>query len=896
MNAAYRLTNEKLKAECNRNNPFRRNFLMQLSFIIHHSSLIILLTGCYTSRTNDYLLYKNSIRGNQVVSSDELEGLIPQKPNRRILRTPITFPLWIYQAASKGYNRDSAINQLAAKTTEFERKSEMLGDEPKALKKLNRRFNRDARKLRREAEEGNWFMRNVGEKPVYFLPLDAKANAAKMQQYLRRTKGFLRAKVNYSVDTLIDGRVRLNYLINEDVPYILQSIAYDITDPAIKTLIDGQPIQSTLHIGDPYDRTLIENERTRIEELLRNNGYYEFSRNYIRIKTEGDTITTPLPGAVSSPIDLTVTILNPPRQSAHPVYQIGDVNVTIVPSPVQTETNQTITPTDTSVTNGITYFYSGRRYAPRLLDSKIRLRPNDLYSVSNYNLTQRQLFLLNQFKFVNINFIDTTARRLRTEIRAIPLEKYEITTEGGLFVLYQGQGYPGPFGNVSFRVRNLFGGLETFETNLRAGIEAQTGFSGLQTGSGSSATQNIVYLAKEIGLTTSLIFPQILFPGRIRFTFNDLNPKTQISLGYNYTNRPDFLRQTFRSTLSYNWQKLPKHLYSFFLADINLIRSSFEGGENPALRQQFEQLLQANQDLTGNRTLYNSFRPSFASNMSFAYTYNTNVLGQNRRANFFRVALESGGTTLNFLRDTTVRKLINSTGLQFFKYIRFSADYRHYVPLRARTTLAFRVNSGLLYNYGPNESAPYEKYFFVGGSNSLRAWRPRRLGPGSAYPRTGISNGQVSPVFLTDPRNPAQKLPQYDYTFEQPGDFLLEGSAELRGRLFHFGADFNGALFIDAGNVWTLRNDPTRTGETLSFQKLIPDIAVGTGFGLRVDFSFFLLRFDFGTKVWDPARRYYSESEKQMVDERFILPQFSFRKLSRGPNPLVVNFGIGYPF
>ena len=860
-------------------------------------ALSILLTGCYTSRTNDYLLYTNSVRGNRVVSSDELEALIPQKPNRRTLRTPITFPLWIYQAASRNYNRDSAINELAVKTIQFERQSELLADDPKTLKKLNRRFTRDARKLRRFAEEGNWMMRNFGEVPIYYYPRDAQANAIKMQVYLRQTKGFFLATVGYSVDTLIDGRVRVNYLVNENMPYVLRSVTHDIADSAIRELVNGQEANSFLRVGDRFDGGHIENERTRIEEFLRNNGYYEFSRDYIRFRSEQDTTAKLPPDSLSSPIDLTVRILNPPRQPAHPLYQIGNVTVTIAPSPVQTENNQTVAPTDTTVTNGITYFYSGRRYAPRLLDNKIRLRPNALYSLGNYNLTQRQLFLLNQFKFVNINFTDTTARRLRTEIRAIPLDKYEITTEGGLFVLYQGQGVPGPFANVTFRVRNLFGGLETFETNLRAGIEAQTGFSETDSSNSLNAGQNKFYSATEIGLTTALIFPQILFPGRIRFTFNDLNAKTQISLGYNYTNRPDFLRQTFRSTLSYNWQKSSRRQYSFFLADINLIRSSFEGGRNEALRQQFLRLLIRNLDLTGNRTLYNSFLPSFASNMSVAYTYNTNVFGQNRRADFFRVALESGGTTLNFLRDQTVRRLIESTGLQFFKYLRLSTDFRHYIPLRPRTTLALRVNSGLLFSYGPNQAAPYEKYFFAGGSNSLRAWRPRRLGPGSAFPRSGSDTDRLIPQFLTDPRDRTKKLPQFDYTFEQPGDFLLEGSAELRGRLFHFGADFNGALFIDAGNVWTLRpNDPNRDGEELTLRKLVPDIAVGTGFGLRVDFSFFLLRFDFGTKVWDPARRYLREADQKIVDERFILPQFSFRKLSRGPNPLVVNFGIGYPF
>jgi hypothetical protein len=323
------------------NRTAERNLLRHLLFITHHASLIILLAGCYTSRTNDYLLYANNVRGNRIISSDDLEALIPQKPNRRLLRTPITPSLWFYQAFSQGYNRDSAINQLAAKTTEFERQSQLLVNDTKALKKLNRQFARTARKLRRKAEEGNWWMRNLGEAPVYYFPRDAQANAAKMEQYLRKTKGFLRAKVDYSVDTLINGRVRVDYLVNEDVPYVLQSITYDIADPAIKTLLDGQQTQSKLHVGDPYDRTLIESERTRIEELLRNNGYYEFSRNYIRFPASGDTTLTPPPGTVSSPIDLTLRILNPPRQSAHPVYRIGDVKVTIAPTPIQAEASGT---------------------------------------------------------------------------------------------------------------------------------------------------------------------------------------------------------------------------------------------------------------------------------------------------------------------------------------------------------------------------------------------------------------------------------------------------------------------------------------------------------------------------------------------------------------------------
>ena len=208
-------------------------------------------------------------------------------------------------------------------------------------------------------------------------------------------------------------------------------------------------------------------------------------------------------------------------------------------------------------------------------------------------------------------------------------------------------------------------------------------------------------------------------------------------------------------------------------------------------------------------------------------------------------------------------------------------------PIRTRTTLAFRVNTGIAYGYGPGGGpVPYEKYFFAGGSNSVRAWLPRRLGPGSAFP------------YLADPNTPAiNDQQQFVYQFEQPGNVLLEGSAELRGRLFHLGADVNGAVFVDAGNVWTLNAIvPTAPARPFGLIRLFPQIAVGTGVGLRLDFSFFVIRFDGGVKVWDPARQYIDQADGKPVDDRFILPKFSFKQLWSGPNPLVINFGIGYPF
>ena len=876
------------------------------------------MSGCVTVPKDPtaprYLLYASNIRGSQVISGDELAGLIPQKPNRRIARTPLTPALWIYQGAARNYHPEAARRELLAKTTEFDTLSERLAANPAALRVANRRFERDARKLRRYLEEGGWWMRNLGEAPTYFYSRDVEANAKKMQTYLQQ-RGFFQARVGYSLDTLLENRVRANYLITEGIPYNLRRFTYDIADPRIDSLVRAKASQSLLKQNERFQEPNFNKERIRIEELLRNNGYYGFSRQYVRF--DPDSSVSQARDTLARLVDVWTVITNPIDQPAHPYFRVSDVRVTVTPdapsasaeSPVpgsqravrrgsragtvlpdsvvrpQRTRLEAAVPLDTVVQNGVRYLYSGRFFPTGLLDSKIRIRPGQLYSQTKQITTQRQLFLLNQFKFVNVAFTEldadstrpATVRRLQANITATPLTKYESAIESGLFLLYQGQNIPGPFGSVSLRGRNLFGGLETVEASLRGGIEYQTGFIGDQK----------FYRATEVGVNTSLSFPQILFPGKLRFRFNPDNPRTQIGIGYNYTIRPDYLRTTLRATMAYTWQPTPSQQFSVFLADVNLINTTFAGRP---LGAAFEAELER-QKKQGS-TLYLSFRRSFSSSLNFVYTYNNNVLNQNRRANFLRVAAESGGTTLNLFNTNQLDRFFNRLdtvrGLQYYKYIRLNADFRHYIPIRSRTTLAFRVNAGVVAGYGPGQAVPYERFFFVGGSNSLRAWPSRRLGPGGALPQSTTANSQ-EPVYST--RYPEQ----FAYNFEQPGGVLLEGSAELRGRLFHLGADINGAVFVDAGNVWALPGINARPRATLGSGPLLTQFAVGTGVGIRFDFSFFIIRFDGAVKVWDPSRRYLN-AEGQAVDERFFLPQFSFRQLFSGPNPLVVNFGIGYPF
>ncbi len=881
-----------------------RNSFVALLFL----GLLTWLSGCVSSdklQKNQYLLYSQTVRGNRTIQSYDLESLIPQRPNRRLLRLPLTPSLWVYQLGSRTYDKAAAQRELEAKRKEYDQ-FVAQPDSTRAYRKKLKRYNRQLGRLNRRVDEGNWVMRSLGEPPAYYYETDAQANAQKMQRFLYN-KGFLRGKVGYTADssTALGRRVRVTYNIAENTPFLLNQITYQIPDPRVDSIVRSTLDRfSILKKGDRYDADNVEAERIRIEDLLRNNGYYSFTRQYIPLPLDVldlDTARTDSADLTPHRLNMWVKIVNPPGQPRHPVYKIGEVEVRVLRAEDRASA-------DTVSHNGIRFYLGRQQYSMRLLDSRIFLRPDSLYRLKNYQDTQRQLFLLNQFSFANISFLDTTARRLRTRISLIPIDKYEITTEGGIFVLYQGQGYPGPFGNLSFRIHNIFGGLGTFETAARYGIEATTGF----------IPNSSIGISQEFGLNTSLIFPHILFPGKVRFKFNRLNPRTQISLGYNYTKRPEYGRQLLRAAMSYNWLKNTNHQYNFFIADINYLNATIyrDGNGQSAFLDYLDRQAAAGS------TIKNSFLNSFASNVGFVYTYNTNILGQNRRANFLRVSLESGGTTLNLFSPSQLQNIFRTTdtsGLQYYKYLRGNIDYRHYVPLRPKTTLAFRFNTGLVYGYGVNRTAPYEKLFFAGGSSSVRAWLPRRLGAGSAIPYTVPvldPKDRLIPDFKRDRRNPEQSTGQFRYDFEQPGDILLEASAELRTHLFRLGGDINGAFFVDAGNVWTLRDNENRVGENFQFRKpgngpynrsFLQQIAVGTGIGLRIDFSFFIIRFDGAIKVYDPARYFVYAPDRNgyilpgkqpddIIDERFILSKFRFDKMFRGVNPLVINFGIGYPF
>ena len=808
-----------------------------------------------------YLLSGQGFRGNKLITTPELVGLLPQKPNKTLFGIPkFTAPLWLYQWGEKSFDRQKLQTQWDSLDAQYQRLFLTLENAPKKLEKARKKYLKDADKYQKRIDEGNFWMR-LGEAPVYFSEAETKKNQEKIRQYLFN-HGLFKAKVSFNSDT-VAGKVRVFYNIEENQPYHYQKINLQTDrDPQIDSLLRSHNAKSLVVAGERYNQDKLEVEQVRIEQLLQNNGYYGFSRQYLKKvasksgRVDGgfvlDTSATRSPrdslqkvvlDSAQRPIDLLkIDILLPRYVQSHLKYSYERVTFVVEQS---ADTLLPKVKSDTIHYRGVDYYFAGKRYSHKILDSRIFLRPDSLFRINNRNKTSLLLSNLQQFLYVNIDN-DTLNGKIRSLIRVVPLPKYGITVESGLNVVQSST--PGPFLNLSFQVRNIFRGMESFEQSVRFALDAQPGLT----------SQSGLFPTTELGTNSSLIFPQILFPTPFRNRFNTYNPRTQVSVGFNYVQRPEYTRTNLRAGLTYIWQKSQYESYNFSILDFNYLRNQKIDSVNFLVELQN---LQQNQGIQ----LIRSFQPSFVSSLSFNYLFNNKLPSENRRARYFRLFLESGGTTLNLFSQQKIVNDLLGREIQLFKYVKAIADYRIYRPLGRNSSVAFRLSAGAIISYGNGAQSvpPYEKYFFLGGSSGMRAWAPRRLGPGSA-PSIVSSRG---------------------FVIEAPGDLMLESSAELRGRLFHLVGDLNYALFLDVGNVWTLYQNPSRPGANFSATRFVRELAVGSGFGLRYDFSYFILRFDFGIKIIDPSQ-----------EKPYVLDQFRFTFRPDAPYRLTPQIGIGYPF
>ena len=718
--------------------------------------------------------------------------------------------------------------------------------------------------------------------------------------------------------------VTVTYQVQEGPDFTLSRVTRSIADSGVARVLAGVRGATLLHVGDAYNEDVIGQERQRLESTLKNAGYYDFRAQYITL--EADT------SFEKGRVRLRVLVASPP--GGHRVYRLRDVLVltdvsqaralrlasgdttrpgrrrarraALAADSAQAAAGTTgristaampagVTPAavadslrarrrpgrvarrDTTVADSVLFLSRGApAISPSLLARQIVVRPDQLYSQTRTQRTQRQLSGLDMFRFNTLSYRkveeaarDSAARTggrellpdsaaagppptptglLDAVITTSPSPRFSETTEGGGTYV---AGLLGPFGNLRLKWRNPFGGAEVLELSGRAGVEGQLAQLG---GVGDSNNIAATYTT-QLGGTAALLLPQILAPFHLGGFLRDYQPHTRFALSTTYTSSTYYTRSNTSLTLDYLWNTSAYQQYIFTPVELGIVRTR-------RISAFYQDRLDYLQRELGS-PLYRSFQPIFAPSFSFTSLYNSNDFNQTRpSAHYLRLFVELGGLTRGLYRETDWFK---KTGLSVYNFAKFTADYRRYARLSPTTYLAWRLNGGVVHalTRSPDQPdnpyvLPYDKYVFAGGANSVRAWTARRLGTGSYATR------------FADGRR--------DYSTEQPGELLLEGSVEYRFPVYSF---IKGALFTDFGNVWNLQPEAKRPGADFRFDSFYRQFAVGSGFGLRMDFTFLILRFDIATKVYDPTD-----------DEPWLIR----RALRQTRNQTVVNVGLGYPF
>ena len=838
---------------------FRNGFLSlkYIANVLFLSVFLATINSCTVRKflgQNEYLLSKQKFKGNKSFSDGDLLPLMRQKTNRSFLGTK--FYLNAYFIGKKDYDTAAINAEKKQVIAHYDRKLYALGDSiylrnlevsqfvetitdsaykarphRKKIERIRKRRERKLSKINRRLTKGNWLMRVVGEPPSLYDSAVTNENVKYLKGFYHNN-GYFRCEVECKVDTA-KKMVTEKYTIKEKEVYKIGTVTIECADSALTTVLQKEKKDQLIKTGTPYRKQNFSAERDRINKIFKNAGYYDFTPQYISFEVDSSN--------EKNTVDITIVIAKTNENKLHARYTIDKIVF-------YTDLGASSLKKDTAYYRQVYFIYSKNNFAKRILTKKIQFQEGSYYSQEKIQNTQRQLAALDMYKFININFEkvnhkDSLHQSLIAYIRTTPLKKFQSTEELGLSVA--SNFIPGPAGSLNFKSRNTFRNFEIYEANLRATIVGQA----------SLLNASEFYRSEEYVVQNSLSFQQLFFPfpPRLQNFISKYSPVTRFSSSYTLVRRPEYRRDNINVGMNYNFLLSTRAQFSFSILDVNLVQTNNKSDEFVA----YLATLQKN----GNN-LVNSFGTSLVTDINSTYTYTDNVMGENKRSKFFRIYAESGGTMLNILNSTQILKSTDTLfGLKTFRYFKFNTDLRFYFPIR-KNTFAMRYNLGIARAYDKEEILPYERNFFLGGANSVRAWAPRRLGPGSW-------------VAARDAQGRAL------YQYEQPGSIMLEASWEYRFKVFKF---IESALFVDAGNlwIWAPRSgaDKTRPEGVFYTSKFLSQIAVGTGIGLRLNFSFLILRFDFGFKVKDPS---------QPEGKRWIFLQQGYKS----PN---VNLSIGYPF
>ncbi len=784
---------------------------MKSKFAISYIFLLIVLFAIITSCSSvrkvpegSFLLKKNKIIvNNPEISKEKIEGLIKQKANKKFVG--IKFKLAFYNMAKK----------------------ENPG-----------KFSR--------------FLIRIGEPPVIY-DSNAVINTTKRINLFMDNHGFFNSQVDKQIIYNSRKKAIVKYIIKASKPYRINNIYYMIEDEDIKTEVYSKLTNSVIKKNDIYEIDKFDKERERIATYLKNLGYFAFNRDFINFSVDS--------ALNNNQMNVVMQIKNPklnpknsnPQNLFHRKYKIRNIYIypdfnPLVSDSVDKDTAFLEIPQygNKSLINKYLFVYNNDiKIRPRTFSQSIFINSNDYFNLKDVEQTYNRLSELKNFRFINISFdepVDDTSRLTKKESILdckIELSKNKVNYLSTELEGSNSSGYYGIAGNLIFQNKNLFKGAEILNVKLRGVLENQNVISAI------ASADKPLFNTFETGIDANIEIPKFLIPIKQEYFPKYFKPKTTVSFGFNFQDRPDFRRTITNVGFGYDWRQSNNVQHIFTPISINSVKIYPDS------------VFKASIDLISDKRLKYQYTDHFILSLKYSFIYTNQEINKKENFTFFRFNLETAGNVLSLYKKCFDNQR-NSDGdyevfnLIYSQYSRIDFDLRRYIYFSNQNSLVLRTAMGWGMPYGNSKQLPYEKSFIAGGANDIRAWRLRSLGPGS----------------YTDP-----KLDNFD----RIGDISMEFNIENRFPIYKI---LQGALFVDAGNIWLNKPNSQFPGGEFLLDRFLSQIAIGGGFGLRLDFSYFIVRIDAAIPFKDPSK---------IKERQWVIANSGFRDF-------VINFGIGYSF
>ncbi len=708
--------------------------------------------------------------------------------------------------------------------------------------------------------------RSLGEKPVEYDKDLNYRSTQEMKNYLK-TKGCFNGTVVDSI-TKKKRKVTVYYSIKTGERYKIDTFYVSSDDESILSSALNIMASSPIKKGIYYDEKLFSAERQRLSSELKSQGYYDFSEEYIlfNIDTNSNNYSAKVNLFILSKDKGQREIGESPTKFNK--YKIR--NIYIYPNYSTQITTSNVITLDTNIIfhRQKEHFGLNKYYVIFPPPERIKIKPilrsivfqrDSMFSPIYAERTYNSLNQLKNFKFIDISYSPITQ-----DIKGNPLDtslldcfirlslakpilistslEANFSAVTNSLVTTNSSSNLGMEWNMSFQHKNIFKGAEIFSFNPKIAFEFRSDIFNKNDSINKWSLVN----AFETGIDLGLEFPHFLIPFGTKFYSMQFQPHTTIKAGYNYQKRSYFERSIFNFNFGYSWNYTNKYNHAIIPIEINLVKINITD-------QSFKDSLN-----TLDKRIQYQFSDHLVANARYSYLYNGQELNKKRDFSYFRFNFESAGNFIYLINNiANAQKNENKEytifNIPFAQYLRSDIDFKKYYYINEKNVLVFRTYGGIGIPYGNVTALPYEKSFFGGGANNHRAWQLRELGPG------------------------ASKIDETQLRYDRSGDMTFGANFEYR---FPIAGPFEGAAFVDVGNIWTLYNNVDMEGGQFKVNSFYKELATGAGLGIRLNIQFLIIRFDFAIKLWDPSKD---------ISNRWVLPNTKWSNLN-------LNFGIGYPF